>query len=318
MNNTTMIKQITIALLFFASPLQASDPVRVFVSDFSNNDLRLIMEANVSAFLTEINSAWDEDRDLVFPEGILLDTYRSAMHEMWETARFYIPDEVLIRTASRLVSGNYEMRDIPLYFLDPSGEEHYEEGVIQFTPTGMVSEFRIGLPAHRYQELMREGQDDIDAANRHQILSFVENFRTAYNRKDLPFIRDVFSDQALIIVGRVVQNTGQQSAFEQQVEYLQFTKDEYVERLGNLFRVNTWIDVGFSEINIFRHPRHRSMYGVNLTQFYNSTVYSDVGYLFLLIDFRDPEEPMIHVRTWQPKYATPESDVFSLGDMEIF
>jgi hypothetical protein len=116
----------------------------------------------------------------------------------------------------------------------------------------------------------------------------------------------------------VVQNTGQQSAFEQQVEYLQFTKDEYVERLGNLFAVNTWIEVGFSEITIFRHPRRESFYGVNLTQFYNSSVYSDVGYLFLLIDFRNPEEPMIHVRTWQPKYATPESDVFSLGDMEIF
>ena len=293
-------------------------PVRVFVSDFANHELRLNMEANATAFLTEINDAWNQNRDLNFAPGTLVESYRTPMKEMWETARFYVPDDVVIQSTSRLVSGHYEMRNIPLYFVDPDGDEHYEEGVIQFTPTGIISEFRIGLPAHRFQELMRQGQDDIDAANRHMILSFVENFRTAYNRKDLPFLRDVFSDQALIIVGRVVQNTGQQSAFEQQVEYLQFTKDEYIERLGNLFRVNTWIDVGFSDIRILRHPRHRSIYGVNLTQYYNSSIYSDVGYLFLLIDFRIPEEPMIHVRTWQPQYATPETDVFTLGDMEIF
>jgi hypothetical protein len=313
-----MIKLLAIALLFVTVQSHAADPVRVFVSDFSNHELRLTMEANASAFLSEINQAWQEERDLDFPEGLLVSSYRPAMHEMWETAAFYVPDDVIIQSAARLVSGFYEMRNIPLYFLDPSGEEHYEEGVLQFTPTGAVSEFRIGLPAHRFQELMRQGQDDIDAANRHQILTFVENFRTAFNRKDLPFIRDVFSDQALIIVGRVVQNTGEQSAFEQQVEYMQFTKDEYVDRLANLFRVNTWIDVGFSDIRILRHPRHRQMYGVNLTQYYNSSIYSDVGYLFLLIDFRVPEEPMIHVRTWQPQYATPEADVFSLGDMEIF
>lgn len=315
-----MIKLLaTIFLLFtLSSTSRAADPVRVFVSDFSNQELRLTMEANASNFLSEINLAWEEDRALQFEQGIISTVYHEPMAEMWETARFYIPDDVIIQSAARLVSGNYEMRNIPLYFLDPSGEEHYEEGVIQFTPTGIISEFRIGLPAHRFQELMRQGQDDIDAANRHQILSFVENFRTAYNRKDLPFIRDVFSDQALIIVGRVVQNTGAQSAFEQQVEYLQFSKDEYVERLSNLFSINTWIDVGFSDIRILRHPRHRSMYGVNLTQYYNSSIYSDVGYLFLLIDFREPDEPMIHVRTWQPQYETPEDDVFSLGDMEIF
>jgi hypothetical protein len=128
----------------------------------------------------------------------------------------------------------------------------------------------------------------------------------------------VFSDQALIIVGRVVESTGQRSAYEQQVEYLQFTKDEYITRLRQIFRANAWIEVGFKDVSILRHPRHPDVYGVSLTQFYSSTLYSDVGYLFLLIDFRDRDKPMIHVRTWQPTNATPEDQKFSLGDMEIF
>lgn len=309
---------ITILTVFPTQDLAAQSEVEVFVADFANHELRVRMEANASALLSEINAAWNEDREIRPDGGFVIPGFHPALKEMWETARFYVPDDVIIESAARLQSGPYEMRNIPLYFIDPDGEEHYEEGVIQFTPSGMISEFRIGLPAHRYQELMRQGQDDIDSANRHMILSFVENFRTAYNRKDLAFIENVFSDQALIIVGRVVQNTGESSAFEQQVEYLQFTKDEYIERLGRLFSINTWIDVGFSDIRILRHPRHPHMYGVNLTQYYNSSIYSDVGYLFLLIDFRKPEEPMIHVRTWQPQHATPEEDVFVLGDMEIF
>ena len=82
---------------------------------------------------------------------------------------------------------------------------------------------------------MNAGKDDIDNANRETILNFVENFRTSYNRKDIDYINTVFSDQALIIVGRVIENTGEESAYQQQVEYLQFTKGEYIERLEKLF-----------------------------------------------------------------------------------
>ena len=90
------------------------------------------------------------------------------------------------------------------------------------------------LAAHRFQEIMNAGKDDIDNANRETILNFVEKLRTSYNRKDIDYINTVFSDQALIIVGRVIENTGEESAYQQQVEYLQF-KREYIERLEKLF-----------------------------------------------------------------------------------
>ncbi len=41
------------------------------------------------------------------------------------------------------------------------------------------------------------------------------------------------------------------------------------------------------------------VYGVEMRQSYNSTTYSDEGYLFLLIDFSE-RDPLIYVRAWQP------------------
>jgi len=307
-------------ILLMIQPLYAQEEVEVFVSDFSVHELRLVMEENASAFLSEVNTAFREEREPDPDERNVDQSLLRPLSELWSYSPFYIRDEIIIQNAARTTGGYYEMRNIPVYFVDSAGDEHYEEAVIQFSPSGKVTEFRIGLAAHRYQELMNKGQDDIDLENRHQILTFVENFRTAFNRNDLRFIENVFSDYALIIVGRVVQNTGERSAFEEEVEFLQFTKEEYIDRLRHLFQVNEWIEVGFEEIEIIRHPQPhlKAFYGVSLTQYYNSSIYSDVGHLFLLIDFKKPEEPMIHVRTWQPLRETEESQRYSIGDFRIY
>lgn len=314
-----IIRGLLTVFLFitFSTSVFGQDEVEVFVSELANHELRKNMETNATDLLNEVNSAYSENRALQLNVQELTDEARQEITELWQGSKFYVPEDRIIETVAQRTSGFYEMRNIPVYFLDPNGEELYEEGVLQFSPSGEISEFRIGLTAHRYQELLREGEDDIDRANREQILTFVEEFRTSYNRKDIDFLNTVFSDQALIIVGRVIQSTGERSAYENQVEFLQFNKEEYIERLRHLFRINEWIEVGFEEVEITRHPRFDEIYGVSLTQYYNSSIYSDVGYLFLLIDFKLPEEPMIHVRTWQPTRESPENQKFSIGDLEI-
>ena len=42
------------------------------------------------------------------------------------------------------------------------------------------------------------------------------------------------------------------------------------------------------------------IFGVRLLQEYHSTTYGDIGYLFLMVDLRDTQRPVIHVRAWQP------------------
>jgi len=98
---------------------------------------------------------------------------------------------------------------------------------------------------------------------------------------------------------------------------IRLNKQEYIDRLTRVFKVNQFIKVGFDEIEIYQHPLYDRIYGVTLLQRWTSSTYSDVGYLFLMIDFKDESHPMIHVRTWQPQKYTAEDEVIGLGDFEI-
>lgn len=145
--------------------------------------------------------------------------------------------------------------------------------------------------------------EEQDSASRRRILDYCEHFRTAYTRRDLPFLRQVFSDRALIIVGSVVRNSAPQSGAQgaNMVKYSVRTKEEYLERLEKVFQSNKKIQVHFSDFRIMRHPTQDGIYGVQLRQRYQADRYTDEGYLFLLWDFRTPGRPLIHVRTWQPE-----------------
>lgn len=301
-----------------ASNTDAGEEVRLFITDFGESGLRETIEEHGSQAFSDINSAFAGNTSPAGNADYATGSFSSALLEMWQSAPFYIDEESLILRLAGLSEGGYEMRDIPITFISPDGEPHYEEAVVEFSPDGRLRDIRIALPIHRYNSLMREGQDVVDIARRRHILGFIEQFRTAYNRKDLDFIEQVFSDEALIIVGNVVESSGESSPYEQQVEYLRQSKTEYIERLGGVFSRNEWIEVAFEEIGLVRHPLHEHLYGVSMVQYYSSATYSDEGYLFLLIDFQNEERPLIHVRTWQPRYETPEQDVFSIGEIEIF
>ena len=160
-----------------------------------------------------------------------------------------------------------------------------------------------------------------DAERRHAILNYCEHFRTAYTTKDIDFLRQVFGEQALIIVGNVVKpKSGTDGSFlsGDRVVYNIRTKKEYINRLGKAFATNKQIDIRFSDFHIMRHPTIDGIYGVSLRQKYKSDRYTDDGYLFLLWDFRDKSMPLIHVRTWQPASTiTAESDVMNLMDFNF-
>ena len=63
---------------------------------------------------------------------------------------------------------------------------------------------------------------------------------------------------------------------------------------------NEYINIHFADNKIRRSGTYTNMYGIQINQTYYSSTYGDTGYLFLLIDFSKPGEPLIHVRAWQP------------------
>ncbi len=159
-----------------------------------------------------------------------------------------------------------------------------------------------------------------DAKRRHLILNYCEHFRTAYTTKDIDFLRQVFSDNALIIVGNVVKPVANDDKCmaDAKVTYAIRSKQDYLARLSKVFAANKSIDVKFSAFRIMRHPTMDGIYGVTLRQQYKSDRYSDDGYLFLLWDFRDKSMPLIHVRTWQPTQSIgEENEIIGIQDFNL-
>lgn len=178
-----------------------------------------------------------------------------------------------------------------------------------------------GNPFYKEAAKIMQGKlNETDANRRHTILNYCEHFRTAYTTKDIDFLRQVFSDKALIIVGNVVKplvNDNKCQA-ETRVTYAIHSKQDYISRLSKVFAANQKIDVKFSGFRIMRHPTMDGIYGVTLRQQYKSDRYSDDGYLFLLWDFRDKSMPLIHVRTWQPiSSINGNNEVISLQDFNL-
>lgn len=167
--------------------------------------------------------------------------------------------------------------------------------------------------------------EETDAGHRRMILNYVEHLRTSYTTKDIDFLEQLFSENALIVVGTVVR-TGERTEdgylSPSQVIYNVKSKRQYLDRLKQVFKANKSIRVNFSNFHIMRHPTLPGIYGVSLRQGYSSDIYSDDGYLFLLWDFRDETAPKIHVRTWQPSMidnhtSLPEDAIFNIRNFNL-
>lgn len=215
-------------------------------------------------------------------------------------------------------------RSIPI-IITPEGEEYgsgvFQEAVVEFDSKGRISDFRFAMDA-AVGESMEQGGDAVDIERRMQILAYCDRFRTAYNTKDIGFLEQVFSDDALIITGKVVTARQGDIAPRPTVTYKKHDKTQYLNNLRRAFARNKWVEVRFSQIGehggdgeraVTRSTENPNIYGVRLYQEWNSTTYSDKGYVFLLWDFTDEQHPVIHVRTWQPE-MTPRDEIFSTDD----
>ena len=274
--------------------------------------------------LNEINAAQAADRNLDFSAmGVGIDVQRS-MAMLWENTPFLCTDEEIVEHCITTNSG-YQVRNIPL-MMKPTAErafneEEYQEAVISFDKQGNVVSFYLSVSMNLYMNVIKSNLELTDLRRRQMILDYVEQFRTAYNQKDIKFLNQVFSDDALIITGKVIMQKHAEGFSSQKIEYNKQSKKEYIDKLRRIFQNARYFKITFDEIEVMRHPTNPNFYGVTLLQGYTNNSYHDDGYLFLLWDFTNENQPQIHVRTWQPDKVggkpLPKDEVFTLGDFDI-
>ena len=197
---------------------------------------------------------------------------------------------------------NMVCRSFPMSFAFQGNKRVFTEDVVFYLNSeGKVYEVAFGLEKRAVDDIMNRGEWSNEA--RKLMIHFMETYKTAYALKRLDYINGIFSQDALIITGSVVKGTGQkemQPAKPAQVKYTRQTKEQYMKNLEKCFRSNEYINLHFADNIVRRSGTKPDIYGIQIKQDYYSSTYGDTGYLFLLIDFQKPEEPIIHVRTWQP------------------
>ena len=318
------MKKIFVILLSIM-PLIAWANVRMTISDgIDNAQIKGKMESTISAILTEVNKAQAEGRDLRLGAIGVPENVQVSMSMLWENSPFVCTDEEIVEHCLTTGSG-YQIRNIPLEMRPVSDEEFnesaYQEAVISFDKQGRLESFYLSISMNLYMNVVRGNKELTDLRRRQLILDYVEKFRTSYNQKDIHFLEQIFSDDALIITGKVIKQKKDHIALPDKIVYKKQTKQEYLTNLRRVFAVNSYIRVTFDDIKVMRHPVNPNFYGVTLHQGYTSNNYPDEGYLFLLWDFTDEDMPQIHVRTWQPDQINggriPEDEIFSLSDFDI-
>ncbi len=318
---------LLLSCLFITDVISAQNDVYVEITDMNIPALRHTMETNTARLHTVINKAQSRNSSMVNFSGIgITEDAKDAIMMLWENVHMRVLDDEIVARCISLRSSNrtrgYEISNIAIEMLPTeanySGDRN-QEVTISYDLQGRISDFVISSGIHQYTTLMKNAIDLDDLDKRMQILHYVEQFRTAYCQKDMQFMDNVFSEDALIIIGRRVLRKRTETGMQSKFEYTKQNKEQYLTNLGRLFKSTKYVNVKFSDITIERNGAKPHLYGVTCIQDWNSaslsgTQYSDMGRVVMRWEFSDEDHPVIHVRTWQ---STEDDKWFRTNDFKI-
>ncbi|MEE0974344.1 MAG: LPP20 family lipoprotein [Muribaculaceae bacterium] len=213
-------------------------------------------------------------------------------------------DEVIARGLQMSFSFKYGIR-----------KSFVEDVVFYFNKECLIDNVTFGLGDTAENDILCKGIWEESA--RFAIMSFLENYKTAYALKRIDYLNSIFDDDAVIITGRVIHVpakklsndvNGTQFAHDI-IKYNRQTKHEYIYNLKRSFASKEFINLRFADNDVRKLGKGGEMFAIQISQEYYSSNYGDKGYLFLMVDLNNPDKPIIKVRTWQPE-KDPEFGIY--------
>jgi len=202
-------------------------------------------------------------------------------------------------------------RSIPMLFAFSNNNVKFVENVVfTFNQEGKVITLAYELGQKAIEDILKRPTGFGTPEEKYFLIKFMEDYKTAFALKRQDYLKAIFDDNALIIVGNMVKETSQKDGNmaniygqlgDDKVQYIRMSKNEYMDRLNASFRRNEFINIKFEENEIRKVQGEEKIYGIQIAQHYYSSTYADKGYLFLMIDMTDSTAPKIYVRTWQPQ-----------------
>lgn len=198
-----------------------------------------------------------------------------------------------------------------------NGKAFMEKLVYRFDPESRKIESVAFALTQRAENDIMNAAASWPEVSRWAILNFMEDYQTAFALKRIDYINSIFSDDALIITGTILKKLNNaERAFDRSksldlggpkdIAYSQLSKTEYIDRLRKIFSTREYVHLQFED-NVTRMIdlpaingiNKGAAFGIEIKQRYESTGYSDDGYLTMVFDTRG-KLPIIHVRLWQP------------------
>ena len=190
-------------------------------------------------------------------------------------------------------------RGLTMQFRFKRNKQFIEHMEFRFNNQNLVESIAFTLTNVAENDLL--GKGSWDRNERMCLMTFLEDYQTAYALGRIEYLERIFSDKALIIRGTKLyekKTTDDGITLAPGVVYDTMSKAQYMDHLRNHFRTKEYINLNFTETDFDRTSNADGFYTIRVRQEYFSNTYGDVGWLFLLVDLRG-EDPVIHVRAWQ-------------------
>lgn len=169
------------------------NPDKGIASDIPVN----VMEANLTALLSEINAACEGDRPLNL-DGIKMSAEAKAtLQDLWVVSHFHCDDD---QVTDRLwnFKTTFMARNIPLIIVPDAADSWangtFQEAVVEFDRQGSITDFCFSFSSRVGESLEKcSGGNDIEDIQRKGIImSWCDKLATAYNRHDMNFMQTIF------------------------------------------------------------------------------------------------------------------------------
>ena len=197
-------------------------------------------------------------------------------------------------------------RSVPMRFTFKNNNRAFVEDVtFTFNKDQKIESVAFGLDKAARDDIFNREAAAWNDSVRMVIATFLENYKTAFALKRLDYIQSIFDDDAIIIVGHVTKQAkkggdGGKYIDNQLVKYTRQDKKTYLANLEKSFSSNQFINIRFADNEVKKMGKGGETYGIQIHQDYYSSTYGDTGYLFLMVDLNEIDQPIIKVRTWQP------------------
>ena len=196
-------------------------------------------------------------------------------------------------------ANGFLVRGIKASFSFKKNNKSFVEDLVFYIKDDKIDGINFGLEEGALNDILRHSM--WNAESRLVLINFLENYKTAYALERLDYLNAVFSDDALIIIGnRLPQPKAADvtAVNMESYEHNRLTKSQYMKRLEKVFAKQEYVNIQFEDASVKKTNRTTERYEIIIKQNYYSATYADKGYLYLLADISNPEQPVIHVRVW--------------------